>query len=288
MMAVLEKRANNMTTTPLTLQDRYKGVVNPAAVGQVFRFERYAAPPDLAPFIEWYWMVAWDLPPAVVHVQRTLPSPCIQVVFDRGRSAAFGVMTGSFDYTLTGTEAVLGARFRPGAFRGFLGRAVQTITNEQLAISAVFGGDDLEAERSVLDAPDDDAMVRAASDIIRRALPAQPAAHIARIGQVEKIMELIRQHPDLTQVGQLAEQAGMSVRALQLLFHDSVGASPKWVIRRNRLLDAADQLANGTALDLATLAQTLGYYDQAHFTSDFEHLVGKPPAHYRDSCQSGR
>jgi AraC-like DNA-binding protein len=30
----------------------------------------------------------------------------------------------------------------------------------------------------------------------------------------------------------------------------------------------------------------LGYYDQAHFTSDFEHLVGKPPAQYRRDCEA--
>ena len=271
-------------TTALTLQDRYKGVLNPAAVGKLFRLERYPAPPDLAPFIEWYWLVAWDLPPGVSHTQRTLPSPCVQVVFDRGRTAAFGVMTKAFNYTLCGRDHVLGARFRPGAFHGFLGHAVQTIADQELPLSSLFGCDQATAEQQVLDAADDAAMVLAASNIIRLALPADPAPHIARIGQIEKIMELIRSHPDLTQVGELAERAGMSVRALQLLFHDGVGASPKWVIRRNRLLDAADQLAHGADLDLATLAQTLGYYDQAHFTSDFEELVGKPPAHYRRSC----
>ena len=273
-------------TSPLTLQDRYKGVLNPAAVGKLFRLERYPAPPDLAPFIEWYWLVAWDLPAGVSHTQRTLPSPCIQVVFDRGRTAAFGVMTKAFNYTLSGSGHVLGARFRPGAFRGFLGAAVHTLADRELPLSALFGCDDMAAERAVLDAPDDAAMVLAASAILRHALPPQPAPHLARIAQIEKIMELIRRHPDLTQVGQLAERVDMSVRALQLLFHDCVGASPKWVIRRNRLLDAADQLGNGDDTDLATLAQNLGYYDQAHFTSDFEELVGKPPAHYRDSCKS--
>jgi AraC-like DNA-binding protein len=56
------------------------------------------------------------------------------------------------------------------------------------------------------------------------------------------------------------------------------------VIRRNRLLDAADQLAGGVEVNLSELALALGYYDQAHFTSDFEKLVGKPPADYRRSC----
>lgn len=269
-------------TTALNLHDRYKGVVNPAAVGKLFRLERYPAPPDLAPYIEWFWLVAWDLPPAVTHVQRTLPSPCIQVVFDHGRTAAFGVMTGAFEYRLSGRGHVLGARFRTGAFRPFLGRAVQTITDQQLPLSSVFGGDDLAAERSVLEAADDEAMVTAASEILRRALPAQCDP---RIATVATIMELVREHRDITQVAQLSKRQGINMRTLQLLFREYVGASPKWVIRRNRLLDAADQLGNGHNVDLATLAQELGYYDQAHFSSDFERLVGQPPASYRSACK---
>lgn len=271
-------------TTKLTVDDRYKGVVNPAAVGKVFRLERYLPEPDLAPFVEYFWLVAWQLPPGVVHVQRTLPSPCIHVVFDNGRSGVFGVMTGDFAYTLRDSGRVLGTRFRPGAFRGFLGRPVQSITNQTLPLSVVFRCDNAAAERSVLDAPDDAAMVDAASAVLRGALPPLDP-QIARIGA---ILEAIRLHPDVTRVQHLADRLGISVRRLQLLFRDYVGASPKWVIRRNRLLDAADQLANGAEVDLATLAQALGYYDQAHFTSDFEHLVGKPPADYRRSCNAAK
>jgi AraC-like DNA-binding protein len=53
------------------------------------------------------------------------------------------------------------------------------------------------------------------------------------------------------------------------------------VIRRFRLHEAADRLASGEDLDLAALALSLGYFDQAHFTSDFRKLVGETPAHYR-------
>jgi AraC-like DNA-binding protein len=71
------------------------------------------------------------------------------------------------------------------------------------------------------------------------------------------------------------------VRSLQQLFSEYVGVSPKWVIRRFRLHEAADSLAGGDEPDLAALAQRLGYFDQAHFTSDFRKLVGQTPADYR-------
>jgi AraC-like DNA-binding protein len=265
------------------MTDSYKGVVNPGAVGKVFRLERYAPAPDLAPFIEHFWLVAWTLPDGVTHVQRTLPSPCIHLVFDAGRTAVFGVMTGSFEYTLKNSGRVLGVRFLPGAFRGFLGRPVQSITDRELKLSQLFDCDDKAAEDSVLSARDDEDMVAAATALLRRALPPQDP----ETGRIAALLQAIQQHPEITQVQQLAAQVNVSVRRLQLLFKEYVGASPKWVIRRNRLLDAADRLAGGGDVDLATLAQALGYYDQSHFTTDFEKLVGKPPADYRRSCKAG-
>jgi AraC-like DNA-binding protein len=263
------------------MTDRYKGVVNPEAVGKVFRLERYLPEADLAPFIEYFWLVAWTLPDGVTHVQRTLPSPCIHLVFDTGRTAVFGVMTGSFEYTLKNSGRVLGVRFRPGAFRGFLKQPVQSITDQELKLSQLFDCDDEATERSVMSAPDDAGMVAAASALLRTALPVPDPETECIAG----ILQTIQQHPDLTQVQQLADHTGIGVRRLQILFKEYVGATPKWVIRRNRLLDAADQLSHGSDVDLASLAQALGYYDQSHFTTDFEKLVGKPPADYRRSCK---
>jgi methylphosphotriester-DNA--protein-cysteine methyltransferase len=269
-------------TTQQSVPRPTRGVVNPAAGEKIFRLERYAPPAALAPFVEHFWLVAWSLPDGAVHVQRTLPSPCVHVVFDAGRSAIFGVMTGAFEYTLRGSGRVLGLRFRPGAFRGFLRQPVQTVTNRTLPLSAVFDCDDEEAEHSVLAAADDAGMVAAASAIIRTALPAVDP----QTERVAFVLDTIQNDPGITQVQQLAEQVDISMRRLQILFKEYVGATPKWVIRRNRLLDASDLLAKGSNVDLASLAQELGYYDQAHFTTDFEKLVGKPPADYRRSCNN--
>jgi AraC-like DNA-binding protein len=133
----------------------------------------------------------------------------------------------------------------------------------------------------VFAAPDDAGMVAEACAMLRAVLP-QPDPELAH---VERIFAIIGDDLSITQVQQLSDRLQLSVRRLQMLFRDYVGVGPKWVIRRNRLHDAADQLANGDEVDLATLAQSLGYFDQAHFTTDFEKLVGRPPADYRRSCK---
>ena len=114
------------------------------------------------------------------------------------------------------------------------------------------------------------------------AKPFDPRELLLRIAAILRIVETT---PGLTQVAALADQAGLGVRSLQQLFSEYVGVSPKWVIRRFRLHEAADRLAHGTDVDLGALAQDLGYVDQAHFTSDFRRLVGVAPGRYREQVQ---
>jgi AraC-like DNA-binding protein len=82
-------------------------------------------------------------------------------------------------------------------------------------------------------------------------------------------------------VDELATEVGLGERALQRLFGEYVGVSPKWVIRRFRLHDAASRLAKAEDVNLTHLAQELGYSDQAHFTRDFKAIVGRSPSDYR-------
>jgi AraC-like DNA-binding protein len=271
--------------TPATVQDRPKGVVAPTQARKMFRMERYLPAPGLAPFIDHFWIVEWDLGEQPPYVQRTLPYPCVHLVFDStgsGKCGIWGVPTGAFDYELKGAGKVCGLRFRPGAFRAVLGRPLHTITDQVLALSSVFPWDEAEARRAVLDTPDDAAMMAAATRLLAPLLPA-PDQQVERIGAILRKAETT---PGLTQVEQLADDAGMGVRSLQQLFSDYLGVSPKWVIRRFRLHEAADRLASGAEPDLAALAQELGYFDQAHFSSDFRKLVGESPAQYRKRARA--
>jgi AraC-like DNA-binding protein len=266
---------------PATVQDRPKGVVAPDQARKMFRMERYLPAPAMAAFLDHFWLVEWDLGAQPPYVQRTLPYPCVHVVFDSARSGIWGVPTGAFDYTLKGAGKVCGLRFRPGAFRAILGRPLHSITDQVLALSDVFPWDEAAATREVLECADDAGMVGAATRLLAPHLPA-PDPQVERIAAILRLAETT---PGLTQVEQLAQGCGMGVRSLQQLFSEYVGVSPKWTIRRFRLHEAADRLANGDQPDLAVLAQDLGYFDQAHFSADFRKLVGESPARYRERAR---
>jgi AraC-like DNA-binding protein len=134
----------------------------------------------------------------------------------------------------------------------------------------------------VLGAEGDAGMMQAAESLLRTRMP--PADETT--GVVGGIVERIEADRNINRVDELAAQVGMGERALQRLFSDYVGVSPKWVIRRFRLHDAASRLANAEDVNLTYLAQELGYADQAHFTRDFKAIVGRSPSDYRRSAMS--
>jgi len=260
-----------------------KGIVAPAAAQQKFRLARYLPAEDLAAFVGHYWLVAWDLSGQEPYVQRTLPYPCVNLVFDLGRTAIFGVARGAFDYRLENRGRALGVRFRPGGFRGLLRAPLITLTDRTMPLAPIYGLEGAAAEISVFAAPDDESMVAAAETVLRRRIP-EPDANVALI---DRIIARIDADREITRIDRLADVLALSPRALQRLFSDYVGVSPKWVIRRLRLHEAAFRLARAEAFDLAGFAQELGYFDQAHFTRDFTNLVGRPPSQYRRAEAGG-
>jgi AraC-like DNA-binding protein len=95
-----------------------------------------------------------------------------------------------------------------------------------------------------------------------------------------RIVDEAKHRPALTRVVELAERAGLSVRALERLFREYVGMTPKAVIQRYRIQEAAQRAATGAAVDWVNLAQACGYADQAHFIRDFKAQIGQTPARY--------
>jgi AraC-like DNA-binding protein len=123
---------------------------------------------------------------------------------------------------------------------------------------------------------DDTAMVAAAEGLLRGSCPVpDPVGE-----QVARMVERIGADPALRRVTALAEVFRLPERRLQRLFAEYVGVSPKWVMRRARLLEVARRADAGDVVDWAALALDLGYADQAHLTRDFTATLGVPPARY--------
>ena len=174
-----------------------------------------------------------------------------------------------------------GIKFRPGAFRPLLGRAVASIADRSIALDALFGADAARLS-GVLSCEDDDAAAAFAGDFLREHLP--PSDDKALLAG--RIVDSVVDDRDLHSADELATRFGLPLRALQRLFNDYVGIGPKWVIQRYRLHEAVARVQAGEVVDWAALAQDLGYFDQAHFIADFRRLVGRTPASYARVMQA--
>ncbi len=252
------------------------GILKPAGLGSAFTLERFAPAADLRWVVLRYWTVAWDVSGQMPYTQATLPYPCVNLVVEPGRSGVFGVNTRRFEVQLVGKGRVFGIKFRPGAFYPFYRAPVAVLTDRAIGLEVIFGAAGTAYERRVLGCARVEEMIACAEQFLRAHLPPPDE----RVALINNVVEQIAADRTITRVAMLADRAGVSQRTLQRLFAQYVGVSPKWVIRRYRLLEAADQLANHAPVDLPALAQALGYFDQAHFINDFRATVGSTPAEY--------
>jgi AraC-like DNA-binding protein len=238
-----------------------------------FQTHTTAAPSaDLAPFVARYWIVRWDLRGQEPYRQLVTPYPQVHLSFvDDEPPRVHGVVRGHAFRTLAGAGRVIGAAFRPGGFRPYLGRSLSTITGTVIAAEEVFGTDIARLG----DVPDED-LVRSVEALLRRHRPdPDPTAD-----RVADLVARIEAEPGLTSVEALSGRTGMGVRTLQRLFAEYVGVSPKWVIRRYRLHAVTQRLTGGRQVDWAQVAAELGYADQAHLSRDFSGMFGESPTHY--------
>lgn len=256
----------------------------PPALGGTNRHERYLPSEDLAGFIEHYWSVAWDRRGDEPFRVQTLPHPSVHVVIEPGRSRVVGVTRTRFARTIEGEGWVFGIKFHPGTFAPLMRAPVSSLTNRIVALAAIFGGAGASLEQQIVEATDDAAKVQRAETFLRERLPVLDPRSI----DARTIVDLVRADRRIVQVQDIVELVGISTRSLQRLFSRYVGVSPKWVIQRFRMHEAAEQLAAGNS-DGARLALELGYVDQAHFIRDFKAMVGVAPATYaRRSTDRGR
>lgn len=263
----------------------HHGILNPTVGLSCFSLARHEPSPDLAFFVERYWVVRWDLRGREPYLSETLPHPCVNVVVEDERAAVHGVVTKRFAILLEGEGQAFGIKLRPGAFHPFVQRPLVELTDRVVPLADVFGPAadtliaDVRARRG--DVPAQIARVEA---FLRERLPAADPS----VDEVVRIVQLVLESRELTRVEQLAERTGCSVRAMQRLFRRYVGVSPKWVIRRLRLHEAADRVARGELVSWTDLALSLGYCDQAHFIRDFRAQVGHTPTAYAARCAAQR
>jgi AraC-like DNA-binding protein len=241
-----------------------------------FWHSRTAAPPELRGLVEHFWIVRWDLGGGPPQTRETLPHPNVHLVVSPNDSRVMGVQSGRFVRVLEGAGQVFGIKLKPGGLYPWFRKPVRELTDRSMPLRELFGPAADALESSLMSGSDDRAMIEVAVDFLCARLP----DHDPAVAHASAIVAGIVDDRSINSVDELVRRNGLGKRALQRLFKQYVGVSPKWVINRYRLHEAVEQLIAGVRIDWATLALNLGYFDQAHFIRDFKSLVGRAPTEF--------
>jgi AraC-like DNA-binding protein len=222
------------------------------------------------------------VPPGAETPQRVLQDPVCQIVIGSDRAHFYGVAPELSTTTLTGDGWAVGLTLTPAA--GYLiGGPAGARTDSRADLVDVLGDDGRTLTGRVREimAPDphDRAARRVAmsecEDALRCFLPVDAESELTNA-----VVAAVEEDAEILQVAQICQRFDLGERALQRLLRRRLGLTPKCLIQRRRLQEAAERLCAQTATTHAELAAAVGYADQSHMIRDFLHITGMTPARF--------
>lgn len=242
---------------------------------------RYAPSPDLAGLVRRFWVPVWSVPPGQEAPQKVLQYPVCLVVVSNDYARFYGVVSGLSTTTLVGQGWAVGVMLAPAA--GYLlAGPVDAFTDRQVDLCEILGagaGDLVDRVRAVMapdpyDATAHRSAMAAVEEALRRFLPVDPEGEL-----VNAVAAYIEDDSDVLRVAQVCDRFRVNERALQRLVRRRLGLTPKWLIQRRRLQEAAQRLRDGS-MTQAEVAFALGYADQPHLARDFARVTAMTPGQF--------
>jgi AraC-like DNA-binding protein len=242
---------------------------------------RYPPEAEFAGLVQRFWIPVWSVPPGAEAPQKVLQYPVSLLVVSGEYARFYGVVSGLSTTTLTGKGWAVGLMCEPAA--GFLlAGPMAGYTDRFVDLPEVLGppGTELVERVRAAMAPDP-----AATEAHRTAMAAfgdalRPFLPVDREGSlVNRMVAFVESRSDVTRVREVCDEFALSERALQRLLLRRLGLTPKWLIQRRRLQEAAERLRSG-ATTAAEVAAALGYADQPHFIRDFSRVTSMTPGEF--------
>jgi len=244
----------------------------------------------LQPFIEHYWFVTPDAGPMALQVDVFVDARA-DLVFNLGDPWLREIIGGESSHHdgpcldahrlfpirihQRGRVRVSGVRFRMGGLAPFARVPLYAITNRTLLPEEVFD----PAIRLV-----GESLSETALDVHAATFDAFFTANlVSGAGQLAfgRALDRLRGSDGTAPLGDLAAEAGCSLRQLDRLFRHHLGIPPKTAARVLRFQRAMRALMVAPDRALADVAVEAGYFDHAHFIKEFRRMTGGVPRGYR-------
>ncbi len=245
-------------------------------------------PPHLQAHIKCIWRLAGPrvdvamaepiVPDGCVELVLNLADPFIRHIADEGshrqpRRLVAGQITRAINVGPSGRMDLWGIRFHPWSAAAFFGVSGDELRDRFLALDEAGGSLDRDlADLEGLHGDDAryDAIISALSKHAKRVAPVD--------GVLPQLVNLVERGHETMSVAGLARHVGLSTRRVQVCFRDSVGLSPKQLLRIARFQRALAVARARPTLAWSAVAARAGYYDQAHLIHESHEIVGCTPS----------
>ncbi len=277
---------------PEPVEQDSRGILSPRLLRERVQLTRYPPGPALEGVVDRFWAVRWDLPAGLVHRQQVLTHPAANLSVGHRNARPGESRAGDVEARLNGVAHQLTTRIlvgqgwtvaamtRPGGLGAFITGSAAKFTDRVVPLGDVAGVDEAALLAQVSAEREEAARVGVLAAALEHAMQPGKVEAAANVASVARFAE---ENRAVRRLGDLCSVAGIGQRTLQRMFLHFAGVSPTWVIRRYRLLEAAEAVGNGEPVSWAEVAVGLGYADQAHLTRDFRAATGQTPAAYASS-----
>lgn len=174
-----------------------------------------------------------------------------------------------------GAIDLLGVRFRAGGLAAFTRIPIDETSDQTIDLAVIWGGAPRTLEARLYDCGDDLGRIALLDDFFLRHLAPTPYTPLMRY--VASLIE----SPLQPSISAISREVSYSIRTLDRLFKAAFGYTPKFYARVARFQRALAMVGAPGEATFAEIAAACGYYDQSHFTHDFNHFAGSAPAAYR-------
>ena len=188
-----------------------------------------------------------------------------------------GVWTRRFLFEYPTQVRLAGVHFKPWGMSPFVDMPATELRDRWVPVDAVWHRSLDRIRNQVGDVASVTEILRVLEEELRSRLAEAPSRGL---GLVQRTGVRLQASDGAVPVGALSDAAGVSGNHLATQFKRHVGVTPKRVARIYRfarLILSVDALR---PVNWSELAQTAGYFDQAHFGREFKDFTGHTPTEY--------
>ena len=170
----------------------------------------------------------------------------------------------------------VGVSFKPGGAYAFLGVPLSELRNRVVPLDTIWGHIATELRERLYDAATPERRFALLEDFLRARLCDGPDA--ARI--VDHAAGRIMDRHGAVRISELCEELDVSHKHLITLFSRMVGCTPKELARLCRFEHMLETIDVARPVRWTSLAHDCDYFDQSHFSHEFEAFAGLTPSAY--------